>query len=84
MSQALQLIVVTLLVVCAALFAAWRLMSGTLRLRTIEALLRVLPGDPAQPGGQSTGLTGWLQALANRQRIATGCSACERNPAKRN
>jgi hypothetical protein len=79
MSQALQLVIVALLVVGAALFATWRLMSGTLRLRTIEALLRVLPGDPGQPGG----LTGWLQGLAARQRTATGCAACERNPEKR-
>ena len=71
MSQALQLVIVTLLVVGAAVFATWRLISGTLRLRVIEALLRVLP--------QSR----WLQGLAARQRTATGCSACERNPEKR-
>jgi hypothetical protein len=71
MSQALQLAVVAVLVVGAAVFATWRLMSGTLRLRLIEALLRVLP--------QSV----WLQGMASRQRTATGCSACERNPQKR-
>ena len=71
MNQALQLIIVSLLVVCAAVFATWRLMSGTLRLRTIEALLRVLPGNA------------WLRGLAARQRTATGCAACERNPEKR-
>jgi hypothetical protein len=70
MSQALQLVIVTLLVVGAAVFATWRLISGNLRLRAIEALLRVLPQS------------GWLQGLAARQRTATGCSACERNPAK--
>jgi hypothetical protein len=71
MSQPLQLFVVAVLVVGAAVFATWRLMSGTLRLRVIEALLRVLPHS------------GWLQAMATRQRTATGCSACERNPEKR-
>ena len=71
MSQALQLVIVTLLVVGAAVFATWRLISGALRLRTIEALLRVYPKS------------GWLQDLAARQRTATGCSACERNPEKR-
>jgi hypothetical protein len=69
-SNALQLAIVTVLVSGAALFATWRLMSGTLRLRTVEALLRVLPGNA------------WLQGLASRQRTATGCSACERNPDK--
>jgi hypothetical protein len=68
MSQGIQLVIVALLVIGAAVFAAWRLMSGTLRLRTIEALLRVLPQS------------GWLQGLAAKQRTATGCSACERNP----
>ena len=43
MSQGLQLVVVTLLVLGSTVFAAWRLISGTLRLRTIEALLRVYP-----------------------------------------
>ena len=71
MSQGLQLVIVTLLVVGAAVFATWRLLSGTLRLRVLEALWRVLP------------LSGWLQGLVARQRTATGCSACERNPEKR-
>jgi hypothetical protein len=70
-SQVLQLVIVTLLVVGAAVFATWRLMSGTLRLRSIEALLRAFP--------QSA----WLQGLAAKQRTTTGCSACERNPEKR-
>jgi hypothetical protein len=70
-SQGLQLVIASLLVVGAAVFATWRLMSGTLRLRAIEALLRVLPQS------------GWLQGLAARQRTATGCAACERNPEKR-
>jgi hypothetical protein len=71
MNQALQLFIVALLVIGAAVLATWRLMSGTLRLRMIEGLLRVLPGNA------------WLQSLAARQRTATGCSACERNPEKR-
>jgi hypothetical protein len=70
-SQGLQLVIVTLLVLGAAVFATWRLLSGTLRLRSIEALLRVFPHS------------GWLQNLAARQRTVTGCSACERNPEKR-
>jgi hypothetical protein len=74
MNQAVQIVIVTLLVAGAAVFATWRLMSGTLRLRTIEAVLRVLPGVPG---------SAWLQDLAARQRTATGCSACERNPQKR-
>jgi hypothetical protein len=73
-NQAVQIVIVTVLVAAAAVFAAWRLMSGTLRLRTIEAVLRVLPGVPG---------SAWLQDLAARQRTATGCSACERNPQKR-
>ena len=66
-----QWIIVALLVAAAAVFASWRLMSGALRLRAIEALLRALPGD--------SGLS-WLRGLAARQRSATGCDACERNP----
>jgi hypothetical protein len=80
MSLGLQLLIVTLLVAAAMVFAAWRLMGGALRLRVVEAMLRLLPAvNTAQPKG----LTGWLQNLAARQRTATGCSACERNPAKR-
>ena len=71
MSQALQLVIVSVLVVGATVFATWRLMSGMLRLRTLETLLRVFPH------------ASWLQDLSARQRTATGCSACERNPEKR-
>ena len=71
MSHGLQLVIVTLLVLGAALFATWRLISGMLRLRIVEALLRVYPNSE------------WLQGLAAKQRTATGCSACERNPEKR-
>lgn len=76
MSQIAQLVIVTVLVVGAVMFAAWRLMSGALRLRTIESLLRALPQ-------RNSGLSGWLQRLAARQRAATGCAACERNPEHR-
>lgn len=80
MSLVLQQVIVALLVAGAVVFATWRLMSGTMRLRTVEALLRALP-----PGGTklSTGLRGWLESLAARQRAATGCAACDRNPVKR-
>jgi hypothetical protein len=71
MSQPLQLVIVSVLVAGATVFATWRLMSGTLRLRTLEALLRVFPHS------------GWLQDHSARQRTATGCSACESNPEKR-
>jgi hypothetical protein len=77
MSYALQMAIVTLLVLFAVVFATWRLMSATLRLRTVEALLRALP-----PAGTESpaGLRGWLGSLAAKQRAATGCSACGRNP----
>jgi hypothetical protein len=76
MSPIVQQVIVALLVAGAVVYAAWRLMSGALRLRAIEALLRVLPaGD--------SGLVGWLHGLATKQRTATGCSACERNPENR-
>jgi hypothetical protein len=71
-----QWVIVSLLVAGAAMFATWRLMSGALRLRTIESLLRALPGD--------SGMSAWLRGLAARQRAATGCDACERNPNIRN
>ena len=76
MSQIAQLVIVTVLVIGAAVFAAWRLMSGALRLRMIEALLGALPQ-------RNSGLSGWLQRLAARQRAATGCAACESNPEHR-
>jgi len=76
MSPVAQWIIVALLVAGAVVFASWRLMSGALRLRTIEALLRTLPGE--------SGLSAWLRGLAARQRAATGCDACERNPNIRN
>jgi hypothetical protein len=77
MNQALQTVIVAGLVAAAMVFAAWRLASGALRLRAIEALLRLLPA-----GAKSRG-AGWLQALAARQRTATGCAACESNAANR-
>jgi hypothetical protein len=70
MSQPLQLVIVSVLVAGATAFATWRLMGGTLRLRTLEAMLRVFPH------------AGWLRDLSARQRTATGCAACERNPTK--
>ena len=75
MTLAVQWVLVALLVVGAALFASWRLVSGTLRLRMLESLLRALPRD--------SGLSAWVGGLAARQRAATGCDACERNPGGR-
>jgi hypothetical protein len=76
MNNVVQWLIVSLLVAGAAVFATWRLISGALRLRMLEALLRVLP--------RRSGLSGWLGGLAARQRAATGCDACERNPQGRN
>ena len=75
MSPVVQEVIVALLVAGAIVFATWRLISGALRLRVIEALLRVLP--------DSSGLSVWLQGLAAKQRTATGCAACDRNPTRR-
>ncbi len=77
MNHALQTVIVALLVAAAMVFAAWRLASAALRLRAIEALLRLLPASAKSRGA------GWLQGLAARQRTATGCAACESNAANR-
>jgi hypothetical protein len=80
MNLAIQVVIVTVLVAAAMVFAAWRLVTAALRLRAIEALLRLLaPADPAM----SRGVAAWLQGLAARQRTATGCAACDSNAANR-
>jgi hypothetical protein len=67
----LQTLLVILIVLAAALSAAWRLVGVGTRLRTVESILRHLPA-----GGVPARL---LQRLAQRQRgalVSGGCAAC--------
>jgi hypothetical protein len=72
MNPALQWLIVLPLVVGAALFAAWRLITPRLRLRVLSALLRILPAA-------STGVFArWRADVARRiaAESAGGCAAC--------
>jgi enoyl-CoA hydratase/carnithine racemase len=67
----LQHLIVYLIVILAALSAAWRIAGIATRLRLLEALLALLPGSGA--------VHGWVSRLAQRQRAALvsgGCAAC--------
>jgi hypothetical protein len=63
------------LVIAAALFAAWRLITPRLRLRVLAGLLRLLPqtsgGLPAR----------WRASVARRLAAdtASGCAACSKH-----
>ena len=68
MSLLLQELLVGVLVIASALFAAWRLMSVRLRLRVLDAL-GSLPRPLTTP---------WLAALRSRAlaQLAGGCAGC--------
>jgi hypothetical protein len=71
----LQWLIVAPLVVVAALFAVWRLLTPRLRLRLLAVLLRILPAD-------SSGMLGrWRASVARRVAAdaASGCAACSRH-----
>jgi hypothetical protein len=67
-SLLLQSVLVGLIVVCCAVFAAWRLASVSLRLRVLEAL-GALPSALTTP---------WLARLRARtlERAAGACAGC--------
>jgi hypothetical protein len=65
-----QQLFVLLIVIAAALLAAWRLLGATTRVRLLEALSHAL-GEPA-----------FIKRRVSRQRAAllqAGCAACPRN-----
>ncbi|MEJ1965787.1 MAG: DUF6587 family protein [Gammaproteobacteria bacterium] len=68
MELVIQTIVVAVLVLASAVYAAWRLMPGRSRLRLLEA---VNP-QPTHAAGR------WLLRLRGRviTELAHGCSAC--------
>ena len=70
MNAVLQQFIVIAVVIAAALFAAWRLVTVRIRLSWVEVVARHVP--PATAVGR------WLQRLAERQRAAlgAGCAAC--------
>ncbi len=75
MSPMLQWLITAPLVVVAALFAGWRLLTPRLRLKLLSVLLRVLP---ATSGGV---LGRWRASVARRLAAdaASGCAACSRH-----
>jgi hypothetical protein len=75
MSPLLQWLIVAPLVVGAALFAAWRLVTPRLRLRVLSRLLQVLPTT-------STGAVArWRTEVARRMAAdaTSGCAACSKH-----
>jgi hypothetical protein len=75
MSPLLQWLIVVALVVGAALFAAWRLVTARLRLRVLSRLLQALPAT-------STGAVArWRAEVARRMaaEASSGCAACSRH-----
>ena len=68
MNLALQVIVVTLLVVVCAVSSLWRLLSGAARQRALNLLARV----------PLVAATGWFLALQarTRARLGGGCGSC--------
>jgi hypothetical protein len=75
MSQSLQWLLVLPLVIAAALFAAWRLITPRLRLRLLSNLLQALPQT-------STGvLARWRASIARRiaADASSGCAACSKH-----
>jgi hypothetical protein len=75
MSASLQWLIVAPLVLGAALFATWRLLSSRLRLRLLSLLLRSLPQSGSGP------LASLRSALARRvaAESASGCGACSKH-----
>jgi hypothetical protein len=75
MSLTLQWLIVAPLVACAALMAAWRLMTARLRLRMLSRLLQMLP---AAEGGV---LGRWRANVAQRMaaEATSGCAACSKH-----
>ncbi len=65
-------ILVGLIVGICAIFSAWRLMSPTMRLRTLDAIAPVLT---------KLGAAGPLARLRSKTigQVAAGCSACSHN-----
>jgi hypothetical protein len=74
MSILLQWLIVVPLVVAAALFAAWRLLGASLRLRALSGLLAVLPRSGSWPWGQLRAAVGRRVSLES----AGGCAACSK------
>ena len=75
MSALLQWLIVAPLVLTAALFAAWRLITARLRLRVLSGLLRALPAT-------STGTVArWRAEVARRiaAEAVSGCAACSKH-----
>ena len=75
MSPGLQWLIVSTLVLGAALFAAWRLMTVRLRLRLLSLLLRLLP---AAADGV---IARWRAGIARRiaADATSGCAACAKH-----
>jgi len=65
-SLVLQEVVVALAVVACALYSAWRLMSGSARLRTLTGLARV----PGVAGSR------WHTRLTRQTLARGGCGGC--------
>jgi hypothetical protein len=75
MSLTLQWLIVAPLVACAAVVAAWRLMTARLRLRLLSRLLQVLPVAEG-------GVIGRWRARVSRRiaaEAASGCAACSKH-----
>jgi hypothetical protein len=74
-SIVLQWLIVVPLVVAAALFAVWRLLSARLRVRMLSWLLMWLPQQAPGP------VTRLRAALARRVSLETagGCAACSKH-----
>ncbi len=72
MERVAQDILVGLIVGVCAIFSAWRLMSPTMRLRTLDAIAPVLT---------KLGAAGPLARLRSKTigQVAAGCSACSHN-----
>ncbi len=75
MNPVLQWSIVAPLVVGAALFAGWRLLTPGLRLRLLTVLLRLLPETAGGARGR------WRASIVRRiaAETAGGCAACSRH-----
>jgi hypothetical protein len=75
MSSLLQWLIVVPLVVGAALFAAWRLVTPRLRLRVLSRLLQALPAT------SNGAVARWRTEVARRRATEanSGCAACSRH-----
>jgi hypothetical protein len=75
MSPLMQWLIVLPLVMGAALFAAWRLMTSRLRLRMLLRLLHALPtGDGGRVGRWRRNVSARIAAES-----ASGCAACSKH-----